>query len=381
MQQPYDKDYLNELADKWQRGTLTEAERTYFNQWYDHWRNAEVELPEGFAKNPLELRDRNHRAILERIRLQKQKPLRHLWWPRIGIAASLLLLVSITGLYYFNRTQKGPALKAQVTRPILPGTNKAILTLAGGTRVNLTDHRTGAITAQSGSQVTKTAPGSILYRPTDKSNPTALTYNTLSTPRGGTFQVTLPDGTHAWLNAESSLRFPTAFAGKERQVEMTGEVYFEVAHDKVHPFIVMSPGQAVTVLGTHFNINAYAGEKRVTTTLLEGSVQVKSSGQLRQLRPGQQTLLQSGRISLSDADTEQAVAWKNGETVFRHTAIGEVMQTISRWYDIDVHYQTEPQYTLSGEISRSASIGEVLTMLKNSGVHYRLEGRQLIVLP
>jgi len=239
-------------------------------------------------------------------------------------------------------------------------------------------------------------------------------YNTISTPRGGQYQLVLPDGTRVWLNAASSLRFPTAFTGSDRTVSMTGEVYFEVAPDKVRPFHVQVNDMTVDVLGTHFNVMAYGDEAAVKTTLLEGSVKVKAGDQERLLIPGQQASLgnraapgapQAGgaqsdavqrastgnpgaprpaaeKLSVQTADVQQAIAWKNGFFEFENMDLGTIMRQISRWYDVDISYETQDTAArFGGGISRKLDLPDVLRLLEVNGVHFRLDKRTLTVIP
>ncbi|WP_118975745.1 FecR family protein [Taibaiella koreensis] len=384
MAEPYNEAYINELADKWQRGTLTEEERAYFNRWYDRWRSGEIELPEGYASNPLEIRDRNHRMILERIRNEnKRPPLGLELWQWVALAAAIALAIGAVTLYPILQIQQRPVIDPQASqRTIRPGSNKATLTLADGKAITLDDAKAGVIAGQGATQISKTGSGIVAYQSTKEAGNAPILYNTINTPNGGTYQVALPDGSHAWLNAASSLRFPTAFTGSQREVQITGEVYFEVARDKAHPFVVATPGQTITVLGTHFNVNAYADEKKFTTTLLEGSVKVTVGQQVKILKPGQQAGVSNAAIQISDADTQLAVAWKDGRIAFSHTPVQQVLREISRWYDIRIQYEgAAPDYTISGETPRNADLDAILKLLKSSDVHYKLAGRTLIITP
>jgi ferric-dicitrate binding protein FerR (iron transport regulator) len=207
--------------------------------------------------------------------------------------------------------------------------------------------------------------------------------NTLTTPRGGQYEVMLPDGTKVWLNSASSLTYPVTFAGKERRVELTGEAYFEVAKNTSSPFFVKTSGQTVKVLGTHFNINSYEDEKCVKTTLLEGSVVITSDGnkQAVNLKPGQQSVNKAASFDvINEADIDEAVAWKNGKFLFRNTDLQTVMRQLSRWYDVDVEYQgTIAERHYRGRISRNVPVSQVFEILKTSGINFIINGRTIIV--
>jgi hypothetical protein len=299
-----------------------------------------------------------------------------------AVAASVLLLLSV-GVYFFLKPQQ----KQQIARhdQVVPGGNKAILTLANGQKIILTDAKNGAVARQGNIVVNKTAGGQVTYQVSNSTKSGQEVYNTMTTPRGGTWGLTLSDGTRVWLNSVSSIKYPTAFTGKERNVEITGEAYFEVAHNRTQPFHVTAGGQRVEVLGTHFNINAYPEEDAVKTTLLQGSVKlVKSSGTTMEsviLKPGQQAQVAAQIKVIKHADTDQVMAWKNGLFSFEKVSLQEVLRQLSRWYDVEVVYKgnIEPR-KFGGEIGRDLNLSEVLDGLKASGVHFSLQGRRLIVM-
>jgi len=279
------------------------------------------------------------------------------------------------------------AVHNQPVNNIVPGTNKAILKLEDGSSIVLEDASDEKIVQQSDLLVTRTKDGHLIYEVTasDK-NKFAVTYNTIETPRGGEYQVTLPDGTKVWLNASSSLRFPTAFTGKERRVELTGEGYFEVAKNKDLPFIVSTGREIVQVLGTHFNISSYKDEKYSRTTLLEGQVKIslpnkdnKTEIASRILTPGQQSVVHSEKMEVIAIDAQEAVAWKNGEFMFNNEDIESVMRKIARWYDVEVIYPaTLKNKYIWGSVSRFQDISEVLKIIELTGsVHFKVEGRRV----
>lgn len=308
----------------------------------------------------------------------------------ITVAAAVLLIASIGILWY---TKKDVGISAQQDNQIAkisPGSNKAILILESGERIALTDLKNGEVLNQNGIKITKTSDGQLIY---DVSNATVknggdkneVSYNTIFTPAGGQFKVMLPDGTNVWLNASSSLKYPTNFNSFiSRNVTLTGEGYFEVAPNKHKPFIVNSSGQLVKVLGTHFNINTYADEPNTVTTLFEGSVEVTAGENHKIIKPSQQTIVKGDMISVADADLEATLAWKNGYFIFNDEEIGSVMRKIARWYDVEVVFSEGAQIarTLEGATPRSKDLSEILRKFELLGdIHFKIQGRRVIVMP
>jgi ferric-dicitrate binding protein FerR (iron transport regulator) len=304
---------------------------------------------------------------------------------RFTVAASILLVLGLAGYFLFFPRSSQPAVytdEAGVQQEDLPpGTNGAVLTLANGQQVLLDSTRTGVLGVQGGAVVVN-RNGHIAYDDQRKGD-TGVVYNTISTPRGRQYQVALADGSRIWLNAGSSLRYPTAFTGAARAVEITGEAYFEIAHMSGKPFVVTARGMAVEVLGTHFNINAYEDEAAIQTTLVEGSVRVSAGGQTRQLRPGQQSVVTGeNRIRVQEVNTDMVTAWKNGYFSFDQTDLYAVMRQLSRWYDVDILYEGHvPDRRFGGEIPRNANASDVLKILEESKIHFKIEDKKIIVLP
>lgn len=313
----------------------------------------------------------------------------------ISIAAIILLTIT-TGIYFYsNRNIIEPEHFAEidVKNDIAPGYNKAILTLSDGSRISLDDAANGLLASQGNTAITKTENGQIVYEKNniDKtkfmSNRSVI--NTIQTPKGGKYQVRLPDGSKVWLNSASTLSYPTTFAGNERKVQLEGEAYFEISPNKSVPFRVQSGNQIVEVLGTHFNINSYDDEDYVKTTLLEGSVKVILNSKAnvvsntKLLKPGEQSLTKSSNsgIRIENADTEKAVAWKNGYFRFRNTPIREIMREIERWYDVELVYEGKmPTDEFTGFISNDVKISAVLKIMEESGgVKFTVKGKKLKV--
>lgn len=296
-----------------------------------------------------------------------------------GWAAAVLILLGAATYRWLAAPSTDPAVKPVAAHnDVAPGGNKAILTLGDGSTITLDSAANGSLTQQGNSAVVKLAGGQLAYRPTGAANDIVV-MNTMSTPRGGQYQLTLPDGTKAWLNAASSITFPTAFITAQRKIKIKGEVYLEVAQDAAKPFIVDIDGRSVVeVLGTSFNVNSYPDEAAIKTTLIEGSVRIKTNDRNMLLKPGQQTV---DMQLVYDADIAQVLAWKNGVFNFENLNFREVARQLERWYDIEVVYEGNvPDIQFKGDMNRGVSLTGVLRIFTAFGVHTRIEGRKLIVL-
>jgi len=329
-------------------------------------------------------------------------PVRRLW-PRFAAAAVLILALGSLSYFYFTHSssQKIAYAPADIKNDVGPGRNKAVLTLADGSTIVLDSTHNGALGRQGNTRVIKLDSGRLAYQAAVGGRlpaPDIPLYNTITTPRGGQYQVMLPDGTRVWLNASSSLRFPTAFSRDKREVDVAGEVYFEVAREKI-PFKVhiypsaagmsgagsQHPARDIDVLGTHFNVNAYDDEADIAATLLEGSIRYSKGEEHVVLKPGQQAVSAraggSTRI-IPDVDVDAVIAWKNGYFQFDGAGIETVMRQLARWYDVDVRYEgpvTKREF--GGQMPRGVNLSEVLRILEESNVHFRLEGKTLVVTP
>jgi transmembrane sensor len=297
--------------------------------------------------------------------------------------AALFIVIATVGFVWLTKKDPGsPAADKQVSSaPVIqPGKVGAILTLADNSKIVLDSAGKGIIAVQNGSKI-ELRDGQLVYHANGSTNEV---YNTMSTPKGRQFRIVLPDGTRAWLNAASSLRYPSAFAGKERKVEVTGEVYFEVAKNPSMPFKVkVNEDMEVIVLGTHFNINSYSNEPSINTTLLEGSVRFINGNEQTVLRPGQQAQANSRQKIkvITDVNLKRIMAWKDGVFDFNNASLQEVMRQLERWYDIEVVYEKGvPNIEFVGAMGRDLSLSDVLKGLKLSEVNFRLEGRKLIVM-
>ena len=304
------------------------------------------------------------------------------WW---AVAATVFVL-ALTALLW-PRTKKGELISpdggggAQVIAAIKPATNKAVLTLADGSTVALDSAVNGVVAAQGALKVQQ-QQGQLTYQHATAAGEQVF-YNTLTTPRGGKYRLLLPDGSQVWLNAASSIRYPTAFAGKERVVELTGEAYFDVIANEKQPFKVNSGGQQVVVLGTGFNVNAYSDERLIKTTLVSGSVkvaeQVPETGASVVLTPGNQARFVKGSIRVKEVNTEDETAWKNDLFAFNDVDFETVIRELSRWYDVDINFKGQmPGRQLMGNVSRNYSITQVLKMLAFAArIDYEIDGRTI----
>ncbi|UOR03902.1 FecR domain-containing protein [Hymenobacter aerilatus] len=376
---------FNILYEKHVAGTCTAAEQQRLDA-YLATLETSTELP--WDEATMGNQTATRRALLDQLTASRQ-PVRAItprwqWWSMAAVVALLLLA---TGLYRWQQRPVNPVATASPTTPrpapdFAPGRNQATLMLADGSTIRLDDAQNGIVAQQGGTTVQKTQAGALRYDA--NSQRAAAQFNTVTTPRGGQYQLVLPDGSRVWLNAASSLRFPTAFAGQERRVELTGEAYFEVAKNAKQPFKVGVGATEVTVLGTHFNVMAYPDEPALTTTLLEGAVRVSNGPHQAVLHPGQQARQQaSGALAVAAVDPQHAVAWKNGYFVFNDESIESIMRQVSRWYDVDVEYQGKMAgKDFNGTVSRFQSASQVLQLLELTGaVHFKTQNNRITVLP
>ena len=367
-----------EIFQKFQAGTCTEEEKLLVEKWL---LNRHAGESSGLSEDDFEKSADDIWQMVQQGRKLEAPKIR--LWPRLLAAAVMLLFISM-GLWFLRHERQDELItKKKENTPdyIKPGEDKAVLTLANGTKISLGEVADGEIAKQAGIQISKTNDGQLIYKILDASPGSGveqLTFNTIETPRGGQYQIILPDQSHVWLNAASSLRYPTAFINKERRVELKGEAYFEVAHDENLPFKVETNDQVVQVLGTHFNINSYADEPATKTTLLNGSVKVfgLSSKQAELLAPGEQSsLTKSGQLNkIAGVNVDEVIAWKNKLFYFDNSNVEVVMRQLSRWYDVEVEYEGKiPQVRLSGEIYRSTEAKKVLDILSYFNIRYKIE--------
>ncbi len=324
----------------------------------------------------------------EKTTVYPMRPTSILGKPWFRYAAAAVIIFGALGSFLLLQNKKANTTPVSIaktqTKDIAPGSNKAILTLGNNSKIILDSAANGRLAQQGSTTIIKQTNGELVYNTSsEKPNSTAIAFNTLTTPRGGQYQLTLPDGTKAWLNAGSSITYPTSFAGNRRKVTITGEVYFEVVHNASKPFSVSVRGMEVEDIGTHFNINAYTDETTIRTTLLEGKVRVKLNRQSKILVPGQQARIiqePSNQILIKAINTEDAVAWKNGFFHFDQANIESVMRELSRWYDIEVQFEKPvSDHLYGGKISRNLNLSQVLEILKTNNVHFKADGRKITV--
>jgi ferric-dicitrate binding protein FerR (iron transport regulator) len=389
-----DKDHLLNLITKYLANQASAEEEKLLLDYYDTLQKKELTWDEFLMGEQNLIKVELYDKILDDIKAREsaaKKPI--LMRTRWFLAASIALFLCLSALLV-TYLKHNPALngKQNIAKQfIAPGSNKAILTLANGSKITLDSLATGQLAKQAGVTITKTGNGQLVYTiQDDQSNPTdgaQLTYNTIETPKGGQYQVNLPDGSKVWLNAASSLRYPTNFTGSVRGVQLSGEAYFEVAKNSVKPFKVMSNNQVIEVLGTHFNISSYPDDASVKTTLLEGSVKVlaTASNQSKLLKPGEQSNINyaDNQIMVQTVDTDDVVAWKNGYFMFVDEDLKSIMSKLSRWYNIDVEYTGNvDNLKFGGMVSRSKDLAQALKIIEQTeSVKIKIEGRRVIIMP
>lgn len=389
MAYPTKKEFL-EITDRYLEGTASKEQIEIIEAYYQLF-SEEPEVMEridAFGLNGVEqkIRQRINKRIKAAENVSVASPIFNITKIsyRIAVAAMLLISLSLGIYFYMNRSASYSAMQIGVTNDVAPGGNKAVLTLADGKKIILNDVPNGTVVSQSGMVISKTKSGELIYEvsPTIKEDKASGEFNVITTPRGGQYQVRLADGTVVWLNAESSLKFPSSFSGlKERIVELKGEAYFEVAKVAVSDvnhgnsahrmsFFVKSGRQSVEVLGTHFNIQSYSNEGNIKTTLLEGVVRVSAlNTPAVTLKPNQQAALTASGLRISDVDGELAIAWKTGLFMFNGEDLSSIMLKIARWYNVEVRFDDENlrNKVFSGSFSRFTNVSKVLQKIELTG--------------
>lgn len=387
----------SDLLPKFAAGTATEEEREAFNEWLD------TLAPEAFREvlaayeNALTTQTTfapHNKQLLQQILYNieeqqlQQTPVRRIFSSKWFRYAAAIILIGGLSTFWLLRNHRQQTVADNRHTPsgkpndIPPGKEGAILTLADGRTIVLDSLQPGAIAHEGNNQIIL-KDGQLDYLHGQKTGSDApVLYNTMQTPHGRQFQLTLPDGTRVWLNAMSSIRFPVAFADT-REVNITGEAYLEVAKDPRKKFVVHSNGISTEVLGTHFNVNAYEDEDAVRITLIEGKVQVRNSKETAALTAGMQAnAKQAAAIKISPVNTDQAIAWKNGIFNLQDCSLHTVMRQIARWYDVEIVYEKNvPELTFQGKMQRNLSLTQLLKGLQDQEVKFRIDGRKLIVSP
>jgi ferric-dicitrate binding protein FerR (iron transport regulator) len=434
-----DKQRILAIMEKVKLGQATEAEIQEFDQWYDSFEGDELYTQGMTSSEKLQAKRKHLHNINQQIyheAVPNPKPVFKLW-PRIAAAASIILMLGAGGYFYYQRHAIKQEQNQIAKNDIAPGQNKATLTLSNGRKIVLSSAVKGALAEEGGVSITKTKDGQIIYKVEDNTDE-AGKLNTLTTARGETYQVELPDGSKVWLNAYSSIKYPASFARlAERKIELTGEAYFEVVHNTKQPFRVATNGQVVEDIGTHFNINSYTDENATRTTLVEGSISISANpalsamgrterlraqrgqknngnfeldaegrevkgdpstrsglhpslpGREREtrdviLKPGQQSVLSAKDFSIRDVDTDEAIAWKNGYFQFSQEPLQSIMRKVSRWYNVDIAFDSESlkQMTFSGTISRLDKVSKVLHRLElTKEVQFKIVQNTIMVMP
>jgi ferric-dicitrate binding protein FerR (iron transport regulator) len=372
--------YLKDLIQRYLKGNASREETNALHDWYNSFDDSEVPLP----LEPGEDRQTLEQRLLGKLTpLLQETPSRKPRYRPYAIAASIAALIGVAGWFGWQHQHTAPtqtgitAVKAGTDKS--PASQKAVLTLADGSTIALDDAANGPLSRQGGANVVKKNKGELSYQGTSPG--AEIVYNTLSVPRGGMYQLVLPDGTRVWLNSSSSLRYPTAFNGTERKVTLQGQAYFETTADAAHPFRVQTGAMEVTVLGTRFDLMAYSDEPTISATLAEGRIRVED----KILQPGQQAVLalSNHELSVRNVDVNRIMAWKNGLFVFNNTDLATILREVARWYDVEIVYQAKPGKELyGGGISRRLNLSAVLHVLEENGSnHFKIEGNKVIVTP
>lgn len=378
------KDNLIELAEKVAAGVATEDELAQFNAWYQSFQEDGDNWPESELKAKAKIEAAMLRTIEDRIQHRPEnRP--QLWFRQIAAAAVIMLIAS--GVVYWLGQSFGASEKdipLVINNDVEPGMETAILTLGDGSQIILDEAESGLIALEGATAVEKTSEGLISYQADQNGNgkDAPVVYNTISTPRGGKYKVLLPDQTEVWLNALSSIRFPTRFEDDFREVEISGEVYFDVTRNLTQPFLVRSEGQTIKVLGTKFNVKAYKDDGFYQTTLIEGAVSVETDTEQLVIKPGQQAIYHPDQeLVIESVDTSMVTAWRNGLFQFWDTELEDIMRQLSRWYDVEVMYLNDyKDISFTGFISRDVTISNVLQMLEATGnIKFGLTGREVVV--
>ncbi|NOT91847.1 FecR family protein [Ferruginibacter sp.] len=398
-----EKKILQQLLDK---PSWTQEERNWILQYLQQSDTPQLRhiMLEKFSANikegsplPQELSQKLLQQIHQQIQTEYKtaKRISFFNWKRVAAAAAIITGIIIAG-YFINSKNAGPASIVKTTIPktdvAAPKGNTAVITLGNGQQIILDSAGSGTLATQGNVNVIKTTDGQIVYNGTANE----VLFNTLTNPRGSKpITLTLIDGSKVWLNTESSLRYPTSFSGNERQVEITGEAYFEVAKNTTQPFKVNIAGKGmVEVLGTHFNINSYQDEMATKVTLLEGSVKVFIPRLAHQqinamvITANQQALYSNskdanGQIKVkNNVDIAAVMAWKNGFFNFDNVDLQTVMRQLGRWYNVNVVFQGNiPARVFGGEMQRDLNLSEVLRLLQKNNIHFKIQGDNLIVTP
>jgi transmembrane sensor len=380
-----------ELLRRYQEGNCTPQENEVIEAWYKQliktgewqWNEGEKDVMQQILETKImkqvNATEVNDKHIKSKPAVSLLRPTH--WWA----AASVIVLFGTAGYFLFfnKKTEPTAIVKVKYQDIKAPQISKAVISLANGQKVYLDSLSNGALSIGP-VKLVKLPNGEIAYQQTPGEANGQIKYNTLSNPRGSkVINMLLADGSKVWLNAGSSLTYPVSFYTKERKVAVTGEAYFEVFHDASRPFIVSNGSMNIRVLGTHFNVNAFEDkDKDIKVTLLQGLVEINNGKTSDLLKPGEQASVNEEIKVESDVDLDKVMAWKNGFFGFDNATLHEVLKEISRWYDVEVTYEgTNQSRAFTGEIQRDLSLSEVLKILERNKVHFKIEGKKLIVMP
>lgn len=382
------EDRLKYLLERYLANACSPEEQEELDEWFHSWNPGTTGMQDWLqeAGGAQALSEELYADFRERLMPPAKRNKRAGWYK---VAAAAAVLIALIILFYPKPKESADQTaqlqpQAQPAHDIKPGSNKAILKLADGSEIVLSDSGNTHIATQSNTEIQRLQRGGIAYTASQgQEEDKPPVYNTLTTPRGGKYALTLADGTVVTLDAASSITYPVAFTGKERRVEITGQAYFEVVHNAARPFRVSAKGQLIEDIGTAFNVNAYADDPFIKVTLAEGLVDVSNKAEKVSLVPGQQAMVKDGenKMRVKTVNVEETVAWKNGWFIFHQESIQNIMKQAARWYDVEIIVEGAPiNKKFGGNISRYKEISELLENLKlTGGIHYRIEGRRVIL--
>ncbi|WP_158799781.1 FecR family protein [Pedobacter sp. L105] len=372
------REELNEIIERYAAGMTSEEEDAFLDNLYlQYYDDQPMDVSYSDRSDDL---NRVKASLDEQYKEYKKSKVK--LWPSIAIAATALCIISISLYCYNKQIERQRYNDFTILNDIAPGSGKAVLTLSNGKKIGLSAIQKSKVVKQAGIEIARTAADELIYTTASIIPHSEITYNKIEIPKGGKYQLRLPDGTRVWLNAASSLKYPTSFLSlKERKVKLSGEAYFEVTHQSGVPFVVETDNQRVEVFGTHFNINAYPDEQLIKTTLLEGSVGINKKVMLK---PGQQALNSGSVISVKNVDTATEVDWKNGDFSFnKGDDFKSDMREIGRWYNVEFVYSSSasPKMELGGWVARKNKLSTVLNRIESTGkVHFKIDGRRIMVI-
>ncbi len=375
--------YINQLLAKFEKGTASQEEMQVLENWFNSFSDKPNILNELDEKEKEQRKQESHKRITILIE-EHEHPMEAKTFRMGGfkqwllVAATLIFIFSAGYLFLFSNQNKSEVLQQQANL-IQPGSQKATLTLSDGEQILLDDAKDGELSKEGNTSILKIKSGDLVYKANHNNQKVHI--NTLSTPRGGKYHITLADGTHVWLNAESSIEFPTDFPGNSREVSIQGEAYFEVAKNASKPFLVHTSNQVVEVLGTHFNVNAYENNSAIKTTLLEGSIALQSHQKRMLLIPGQQAINQDETLTKMNVDPSEVIAWKEGFFDFTDANIKAVIEEFARWYAIDIEYKgNKINETFTGRIPRDWPFEKVWKIMQSfKSIQVEMQGRRIII--